>query len=141
MDTTELTRKLIELRLATRLACMCEDGDKQLISLKTKLLFVLSSGIFLTPPEIRARLRISRPNLTAMSQEMEEEGLLVRSKPMNDHRLVCYSVSDKGTEYLNTRLRRINERFAQLYSDEESIAAAVQKLADAVDLLSFLDVQ
>lgn len=104
----ELAINLIRLRLATRQGCMCEDGDKKLIGLKTKILFLLRDGARLTPMQIMDTLRIAKPNLTMLGNALFKEGLVIR-EALNDKRNIVYSLTVRGEDYLRTRVERIAE--------------------------------
>jgi len=138
MDFSGLAKKIVELRIATRRACMCEEGDKALLSLKTKMLYVLSQSERVTPPEILSALKILKPNLTAMSKEMEAEGLITRTKTLIDRRSITYTITPDGEKYLSERLARIAESLKGVYARQEDYDGAVQKIDDILDFLSFL---
>ena len=137
MDLTALSKKIIELRIATRRACMCEDGDKSLISLKTKMLFVIADG-GVNPPEIMARLKVLKPNLAAMSKELEGEGLITRAKTLTDRRSITYALTPEGEKYLEIRINRIADMLKGVYGEQAAYDDAGRKIEEVLDFLSFL---
>jgi len=138
MDYSQLVKKIIELRMATRRVCMCEEGDKALLSLKTKMLFIVSSGDRVTPQEIMSGLKILKPNLAAMSKELEDEGLILRTKSLLDRRGITYSLTPDGEKYLRERLGRIAQNLKGVYDAQEDYDKAERKIDDVLDFLSFL---
>jgi len=138
MEFLPLAKKIVDLRISTRLACMCEEGDKALISLKTKMLHILSQSERITPPEIIARLKILKPNLTAMSKEMEEEGLIVRTPNLLDRRSITYTLTVEGAKYLSDRLNRITASLKGIFDAQEQYDSAERKIDEVLDFLSFL---
>jgi len=106
-NSLELAKKLIELRLALRRACMCEDGDKALLSLKTKALFVIAGAETVSPSQLMAELKIVKPNLTVLAKELEKDELIIRTHTLIDRRAVLYGITAKGRAYLEERIARI----------------------------------
>jgi DNA-binding MarR family transcriptional regulator len=138
MEYSALARKIVDLRIAARLACMCEDGDKALLSLKTKFLYVLYGKDCVSPPEIMARLRILKPNLTTLAKALERENLICRSRTLLDRRGISYSLTERGQGYLDERLARIAENLKGIYDTQMEYDAAADKISDVLDFLSFL---
>ena len=129
MKTYDIASNLIKLRLLTRRLLMCEDGEKKLISLKTKLLFLLSGG-GRTPVAIMDALKISKPNLTMLGNALYEEGLIER-EPLADRRSIQYLITDKGRSYLSERLKRINDNLDGKCSVE--LNDAIEKVINLLD--------
>ena len=134
-----LAEKLVELRIATRGATMCESVNgkpKNTLSLKTKILFLLKDKN-LPPLDIMTTLHLAKPNLALLTGEMAQEGLSVKEKQNYDKRAVYYSITDQGKEYLNARLSIIEASLKKAFDDEE-YAKAYAALDEAVNVLSFL---
>lgn len=134
-----LAEKLVELRIATRGATMCESVNgkpKNTLSLKTKILFLLKDKN-LPPLDIMTTLHLAKPNLALLTGEMAQEGLIVKEKQNYDKRAVYYSITDQGKEYLNARLSIIEAALKKAFDDEE-YAKAYAALDEAVNVLSFL---
>ncbi len=134
-----LAEKLVELRIATRGATMCESVNgkpKNTLSLKTKILFLLKDKN-LPPLDIMTTLHLAKPNLALLTGEMAQEGLIVKEKQNYDKRAVYYSITDQGKEYLNARLSIIEASLKKAFDDEE-YAKAYAALDEAVNVLSFL---
>lgn len=131
----DLAQKLIQLRLATRRVCMCEGKDKNkksTISLKTKILFLIAEEC--SPREIVSELMIAKTNLALITKDMANEGLIEKSKTSLDRREVSYSITPKGHDYLNERLRLIELNLPSSYSDEE-LQNAILIVENAIELL------
>lgn len=135
----ELAEKLVELRIATRSATMCENvsgKNKNTLSLKTKILFLLKNDS-LPPIDIMTTLHLAKTNLALLTGEMEREGLITKDKQLRDKRLVYYSITDKGKEYLNARLDIIESALKKAFHGDE-YDKAFKALSEAVAVLSFL---
>lgn len=134
-----LAEKLVELRIATRSATMCESisgKTKNTLSLKTKILFLLKDES-LPPVDIMTTLHLAKTNLALLTTEMAKEGLITKDKQQSDKRSVYYSITDSGKEYLNARLEIIESTLKKAFNDEE-YDKAFKALDEAVNVLSFL---
>lgn len=133
----DLAQKIIELRLATRRACMCEGRDqakKNTLSLKTKTLFLIDKGC--SPKEIIAALVIAKTNLALLTKDMDAEGLIVKTKGTLDRREVYYSLTDNGKKYLNERLFIIEEGVKSNFVTEDGYLEAIELLEKAADIIN-----
>lgn len=121
-EMSELSEKIIELRIAARRATMCEDDGtfkKNTLSLKTKVLFMISRGA--APKVIMDTLSIVKSNLAAITKSLVLEGFIIKSKNLDDLRNVFYSLTPLGEEHLSEKLSRIDKTYAHLspsYLDE-----------------------
>lgn len=135
----DLAQKIIELRLATRRACMCEGKDqakKNTLSLKTKVLFLIDKGC--SPREIIASLVIAKTNLALLTKEMAAEGLITKTKGTLDRREVCYSLTDNGKKHLNERLFIIEEGVKSGFVTEDDYLEALALLDKAAGIINGL---
>lgn len=135
----DLSEKLVELRIATRGATMCESVNgkpKNTLSLKTKILFLLKDKS-LPPVDIMTTLRLAKTNLAFLTTEMAKEGLITKDKQSRDKRIIYYSITDEGKKYLKARLDIIEASLKKAFSDEE-YKKAFAALDEAVNVLSFI---
>ncbi|MBE5730495.1 MAG: MarR family transcriptional regulator [Clostridiales bacterium] len=138
-DGMELAQKLVELRIATRGATMCENmygKSKNTLSLKTKILFLIRDKS-LPPSDIISTLHLAKTNVALIAAEMIKEGLIVKEKSELDKRSVWYAITDKGKEYLDSRLRVIEDMLNERYSKKD-YQRALKIMSDAIDILSFI---
>ena len=137
MDFSHPAKKIVELRIATRRACMCEEGDKALISLKTKMLYVISTGgERVTPHDVMERLKILKPNLTSLSKELEKKGLITRTKTLMDRRSITYALTTAGEKYLETRLDRIANNLKDIFGGD--MLEAQKKIDQVLELFKLI---
>ena len=135
----DLSEKLIELRIATRGATMCESVGgkaKNTLSLKTKILFLLKDKS-LPPLDLMTTLHLAKTNLALMTSEMARENLIVKERPSHDKRAIYYSITDEGKKYLDARLNTIEESLKKSFSQKE-YDAALKTLDKAIGILSFI---
>lgn len=132
----KLAEKIIELRLATRRACMCESAgssNKNTLSLKTKVLYLIYKDC--SPKEIIEILCIAKTNLAMLTREMAEEGLIVKSRGTLDRREVNYELTEKGKNYLTDRFTAVEKGLPDPELNEEDYEAAIRLLDKASKLL------
>lgn len=84
-----------------------EDGEKKLIGLKTKMLFLLYLYGEMTPYQIIDKLKLSKPNLTVLGQELKNEDLIERTA-LKDKRNIIYKITDIGRLHMEAKLNKIN---------------------------------
>lgn len=138
MDT--LAQKIIELRLATRRACMCEgkgQSKKNTLSLKTKVMFLISKGC--CPKEIIQSLVIAKTNLALLTKDMAEDGLIVKTKGTLDRREVSYTLTEKGRAYLDERMSVIEEGAKSTLLTDDDYNGAIELIERATRLLSGIE--
>ena len=135
-----ISEKIIELRLATRKATMCENTGnykKNTLNLKTKILFLLRNRE-MTPDEIISILLIAKPNLTILTSSMIEEGLINKEKKSTDKREISFSITQKGLSYLEKRLDYIDNIFDKVIDNEDTFNKISAEIDDLVNLISFI---
>lgn len=139
-EQVELAQKIVELRIALRRICMCENGDKQLLNLKTKALFVIAQSDKVSPSQLMSTLKIVKPNLTALAKELEKEELIIRSHTLMDRRAILYSVTPKGRAYLDERMRRIGEVVSTAIETPKDAERIALNIDDLLSFLSFVSI-
>lgn len=93
-----LSEKLVDLRIATRGATMCETAcgkNKNTLSLKTKILFLLRNKS-LQPIDLLTSLKLAKANLALLTTEMAKEGLIQKDKQNYDKRVVAFPLPTKA---------------------------------------------
>lgn len=119
---------------------MCETAcgkNKNTLSLKTKILFLLRNKS-LQPIDLLTSLKLAKANLALLTTEMAKEGLIQKDKQNYDKRVVAFSITDKGREYLETRLSVIENSLKKAFPTAEEYNSAAKALDAATDVLSFL---
>lgn len=136
-----LADKIIELRIATRRACMCENTDnkkKSTLSLKTKILYLISKNC--SPKEITLMLCIAKTNLALIAKSLIDDGLIVRHRNPRDKREISYTLTAKGKKYLNNCLEIIEDNFKNVFSDEKEYDQAVEKIDRVLETFSYISI-
>ena len=133
-----LANAAVRLRIATRKACMGNEGGKRknTLSLETKILFLIRD-MPRTPNDLTDILALKKSNLAALASRMEQAELIERHK-LDFKRDTAYHITQTGIEYLDARLNATEESFAAFVSGEKEYAEAYEVLDAAVRLLSFI---
>ena len=133
----ELGENLIELRIATRSACNFEQGKGCAVTLRTKTLFLLSKKPC-SPPELMEQLCMVKSNLALLCNKMVKDGVIVKVKNSDDKRVISYYITEKGEKELAVTVKKIEEKFKGIFSNEKEYEVGMQKFRDLIDLLSFI---
>ena len=128
---------LIELNMASRSACDLSASDAEPLTLRVKLLYLLSSGP-LTPAELMNKLCMVKSNLALLTAKMQKDGELTKSRRTGDRRAVVYTITDKGMEVLKRTVIALENKFKWILTSEKEYDEGVGKFEAVLDLLSFL---
>ena len=132
-----ISEKLIELRIATRYACNADAAKGSAVTLKTKLLYLLSKKPH-TPPELMSRLCMVKSNLAILCNKAISEELIEKQKLETDKRIVCYSITPKGKNLLNETLSILENEFKRILTSHKEYNDGIDKIDAVLHLLSFL---
>ena len=128
---------LIELRIATRNACNFEHGKGSFVTLRTKVLYLLSLRPA-QPPELMERLCMVKSNLAILCNKMSADGVIEKERNSDDKRVISYHITDKWRAELTETVRLIEEKFKGVLTSEKDVEDAKEKIAAVLDLLSFI---
>lgn len=132
--------KLVELKILLRRACMCENtgtSKKSTLNLKTKVLYLLKDRP-LKAGELIDSLMIAKPNITALTNALAQDGLITKSRTSGDRREVTLELTDEGKSYLDQRLSVIESGFKNILTSPEEYTEAESNVDEVISLLSFL---
>ena len=105
MKSIKLTEQIVELRIMLQRICdgfSTENFNKKTsLTMRTKVLFVLSKNKQCPPSILIESLGIAKSNLALLCKSMCEEGVIVADKGNNDKRNIYYSLTAKGERELN----------------------------------------
>lgn len=135
-----ISEKIIELRIATRHACRCEQQEgakKSTLSLKSKLLFCLLDKPS-SPAELMSKLLIGKTNLAIMARQLCDDGFLTREQSKSDRRTVIFAITDKGRRHVEQLTATIETMFTKILTTPEEYDQAIDNIDTVIDLLSFL---
>ena len=132
-----ISEKLIELRIATRYACNSDNRKGGTVSLRTKLLYLLSLRPH-TPTELMTKLCMVKSNLAILCNKAAESGLISKQKTSADKRVIAYEITPKGKDELNDTLNSLENEFKRILTSEKEYNESIGNIDAVLNLLSFL---
>jgi DNA-binding MarR family transcriptional regulator len=140
MANTSLERLLIKLRIELEKLCDGFDADdankKSNLTLKMKVLFMLSDCGELSPNYIISTLGLAKSNLTILCRSMLEEGLIASRKSETDKRNITYIITSKGEKQLKNYLNQVKLDNVNLFKTDKQVASLEKKISEVIKLLN-----
>ena len=81
------------------------------------------------------KICIAKTNLALITKEMASEGLIEKSKGSLDRREVTYTITQKGKDYLASRLCSVENELTRKFVSEDEYADAIDTIIRAITLL------
>lgn len=135
-----LEKLIIALRMELERICDgfdSEDGNKKTnLTLKMKMLFLLSAHGELSPNSLISSLGLAKSNLTILCRSLLEEGLIEVKKSETDKRTISYILTNKGEKQLKTYLNQLKVDNINLFKSERSVKTLEKKLSEVLELLN-----
>ena len=128
---------LIELNIAARSACDLTATDAEPLTLRVRLLYLLSTGP-MTPAELMNKLCMVKSNLALLTAKMQRNGELTKTRRQNDRRAVVYNITERGMDVLKRTVIALEDKFKGILTTEKEYDEGVSKFDAVLDLLSFL---
>ncbi len=131
-----LAVRLLDLRLMKRASEVF--GDLSLTPATATALLAIDANPGVRHGELADALRIQRPNLTKMLNQLVDDGLLRRGESAGDRRLVTFALTPRGSraaDSVRTTMAALDEQaLSGLSRDEqETLFALIDKLTRALD--------
>ena len=131
-----LAVRLLDLRLMKRASESF--GDLSLTPATATALLAIDANPGVRHGELADALRIQRPNLTKMLNQLVDEGLLRRGESAGDRRLVTFALTPRGgrvAESVRSTMAALDEQaLSGLSRDEQAtLLALIVKLTRALD--------
>ncbi len=105
MKNVKLQEQIVELRILLQNICdgfSTENFNKKTsLTMRTKVLFVLSKRKLCSPSVLIETLGVAKSNLALLCKSLCEEGVIKADKGNNDKRNIYYSLTPKGERELN----------------------------------------
>ena len=128
---------LIELDMATRRACDLSFSDAEPLTLRIRLLYMLSGGPK-KPAELMDGLCMVKSNLALLTAKMARAGEISKTRGRTDGRSVVFSITERGMDVLKRTVVALEDKFKGILTDEKEYDEGVNKFGQLLDLLSFL---
>lgn len=135
-----LEKLIIALRMELEKICDgfdTEDGNKKSnLTLKIKMLFLLSCHGELAPNALISSLGLAKSNLTILCRSLLSEGLIAVKKSETDKRTISYILTSKGDKQLKAYLNQLKVDNINLFKSERSVKTLEKKLSEVLVLLN-----
>ncbi len=110
MDKNDFAKNIMMLNILSQSACECvekQEVKKNFLSSSTKILFLIDSYERVSPTFLTQKLRIAKSNMALMCKKLIEEGFIAQNQDLKDKRIVYYTLTENGKNYLNEKLSEI----------------------------------
>src|SRR5574344_1868895 len=118
MENKQMIKNIIDL--CTKLQNLCEGFDVKnktiLISSKLKALLYINEKEKISPSELIDKLGLAKSNIALLCNSMCKEELIKKEKDTLDTRIIFYSLTLKGKEYLKKSIDIMTENFVRQLS-------------------------
>ncbi len=127
------------LMLVSKLQNLCEGFDETnksaVLTSKIKVLLEISHNTKATPSYLKLQVGLAKSNVAILCNKLQSEGLIEKHRDGFDTREICYSITEKGIEYLNKFLMTTKKNFERQLAyknNMEQISTQVDALLDLV---------
>lgn len=121
-DNLELARNMLKARILAQNACESFEkqiNKKNLLTTKVRILFLIDEYKSVSPTFLIDRLYIAKSNIALFCKQLMLEGLISSSQDSIDRRIVYYCLTQKGKEFLKSKLSFIEDNLEKAVSKEE----------------------
>ena len=116
MKNLDLAKNILMTRILSQNACEefnKKANKKSLLQASFRVLFLIGEYGSVSPSVLIERLYIAKSNLTPICKQLLTEELIEVTKETKDLRIIYYSLTEKGKEYLDSRLLAIGMSVAE----------------------------
>jgi len=117
------------------LQSFCEDSDKRqlnkdLFSVKFKILFAIKVGNKVSPSVLVNKLKIAKSNIALFCKSLLKQNLILSKQDEVDRRVIYYCLTPQGEEYVDDVVNLLNEHICQ--NVEENKLKNIEKYTNAL---------
>ena len=112
MEKLTLAKNILMTRILSQNACEefnKRANKKSLLGVSIRVLFLIGEYDGVSPSVLIDRLYIAKSNLASLCKQLISDGLIEARQDAADKRIIYYSLTQKGKEYLNARLEIIGQ--------------------------------
>lgn len=108
MDKNDFVKNIMMLNILSQSACESGgDGKKSFLLASDKVLFLVDAFERVSPTFLTQKLRIAKSNMALMCKKLVCDGFLAQTADLKDKRIVYYSLTQLGKDYLDEKLSEI----------------------------------
>lgn len=138
MENNKIVKNIINV--CTRLENLCEgfdvDSKSLLISSKLKILLAIDEEERVSPTMLINKIGLAKSNIALICKNLIKEDLIKAERDHFDSRVVFYSSTQKGKEYLAKSLEKMSFNFKRELAYKQNLKEIEQALLVLKDLIN-----
>lgn len=138
MEKLDLAKNIMKARILTQNACESfhkSSNKKQSLPIQTRILFLIQEYGKVSPTLLIEKLYIAKSNLALMCKKLITLGYIQASQDLIDKRVIYYCLTPSGQEYLQQKLKSIENNLINSYTQQE-LQIINEKLIEINEILN-----
>ena len=123
---------IVWLKLLTDRICEGKNKKNGLFSVSYQVLFVLNENERVSPKELVLSLGLAKSNLAIIAKKMMKDGLIERTKDLQNRKEIYYNITLKGKEVLMAKLAQIENSCNESEKKETSLLQKVVQILKGI---------
>lgn len=137
MENNKIVKNIINV--CTRLENLCEGFDisskSALISSKLKVLLAIQDENKISPSMLIEKVGLAKSNIALLCKNLISENLIKSEKDGFDSRIIFYSITEKGNNFLDETLNKMAFNFNREIAYKNNIKEIEQSLLNLKNLI------
>ncbi len=123
---------IVWLKLLTDRICEGKNKKNGLFLVSYQVLFVLNENERVSPKELVLSLGLAKSNLAIIAKKMMKDGLIERTKDLQNRKEIYYNITLKGKEVLMAKLAQIENSCTESEKKETSLLQKVVQILKGI---------
>lgn len=123
---------IVWLKLLTDRICEGKNKKNGLFLVSYQVLFVLNENERVSPKELVLSLGLAKSNLAIIAKKMMKDGLIERTKDLQNRKEIYYNITLKGKEILMAKLAQIENSCNESEKKETSLLQKVVQILKGI---------
>mgnify|MGYP001059848204 FL=1 len=123
---------IVWLKLLTDRICEGKNKKNGLFLVSYQVLFVLNENERVSPKELVLSLGLAKSNLAIIAKKMMKDGLIERTKDLQNRKEIYYNITLKGKEVLMAKLAQIENSCNESEKKETSLLQKVVQILKGI---------
>ena len=125
---------IVWLKLLTDRICEGKNKKNGLFLVSYQVLFVLNENERVSPKELVLSLGLAKSNLAIIAKKMMKDGLIERTKDLQNRKEIYYNITLKGKEVLMAKLAQIENSCTESEKKETSLLQKVVQILKGIKI-------
>ena len=121
-EDLDLAENILKLTIELQNFCEStpsEDLNKNILSIKFKILFLIHEYENISPSTLVKELMIAKSNIALFCKQLIDEGYIISNHDEFDHRIIYYCLTSKGKEYVKSFLSLLNKHIGLNFDEKK----------------------